>query len=34
MAKKDELEFEGGVEGAAKVNNGEKLKPCKPLWTR
>ena len=26
MAKKDELEFEGGVEGAAKVNNGEKLK--------
>ncbi|CDA75779.1 protein RecA [Bacteroides sp. CAG:530] len=26
MAKKDELEFEGGVEGTAKVNNGEKLK--------
>ncbi len=26
MAKKDELEFEGGVEGAVKVNNGEKLK--------
>lgn len=26
MAKKDELEFEGGVEEAAKVNNGEKLK--------
>lgn len=26
MAKKDELEFECGVEGAAKVNNGEKLK--------
>ncbi len=26
MAKKDELEFEGGVEGATKVNNGEKLK--------
>ena len=26
MAKKDELEFEGGVEGAAKTNNGEKLK--------
>lgn len=26
MAKKDELEFEGDVEGTAKVNNGEKLK--------
>jgi recombination protein RecA len=26
MAKKDELEFEGGVEETAKVNNGEKLK--------
>ena len=26
MAKKDELEFEGGIENAPKPNNSEKLK--------
>ena len=26
MAKKDELEFEGGVENTPKPNNSEKLK--------
>ena len=25
MAKKDELEFEGGIENAPKPNNSEKL---------
>lgn len=26
MAKKDELEFEGGIDAASKPNNSEKLK--------